>query len=32
MEFMEIVFAIVVALFVVKALSYIIPEKYEIWV
>jgi hypothetical protein len=29
---MEIVFAIVVALLVVKALSYIIPEKYEIWV
>ena len=32
MEFMEIVFAIVVALLVVKALSYIVPEKYEIWV
>lgn len=32
MEFMEIVFAIVVALLVVKALSYVIPEEYEIWV
>lgn len=32
MAFLDIVAAVILALLIVKGLSYIIPEKYEIWV